>query len=614
MACSADALKENSEPAQSIHLEGDKWNAIQALSIDEKTFWIASSDEQGISVINNAGEQINNIPGKLELLDSRAQGKYTWLLSSNQQSNTPILLQLNNDTQELSKTIPLSRPTFQIDALCLFQDGHNNLYAFFLDGYGGGEMRWLLEGKQIIDLSIKSLQLPPDSESCAVHDKTQSLFVAEEGFGVWRYPAQADTAWKRELLDSSQLAGGLKGEIINLSISEDTLLVLTEDAVNSYAYNGDARQWQFETRTNSANWQSPEDIAHQHNTLLVFDEADMQLHRHQLPLPKASETTSLPYPYVKPLVQTAPMDRSGDAADDPAIWLHPQNPEQSLIFGTNKKWGLLIYNLEGEQVQAIATGHINNVDIRQGVQMVNSTGDIAVASNRSDNSISLYKINPVNGHTAEWASFSTNLKDVYGICLYQAKADQIYTFINDKDGRVQQYKLNLQKDQPTAELVREFKLASQPEGCVANDESGALFIGEEDVGVWLASADKNSNSPAKLIASVGTHLVDDVEGLGLIKNSRGHFLVVSSQGDNSYAVFDASTPYAYRGSVRVGFNAEQKIDGTSETDGIAVNGAAFGKQFPQGILVVQDGFNLMPKQAQNFKLVSWEDVLEVLEL
>jgi 3-phytase len=31
-----------------------------------------------------------------------------------------------------------------------------------------------------------------------------------------------------------------------------------------------------------------------------------------------------------------------------------------------------------------------------------------------------------------------------------------------------------------------------------------------------------------------------------------------------------------------------------------------------GLLVVQDGRNLMPSQRQNFKYVSWQDVLESL--
>ena len=38
----------------------------------------------------------------------------------------------------------------------------------------------------------------------------------------------------------------------------------------------------------------------------------------------------------------------------------------------------------------------------------------------------------------------------------------------------------------------------------------------------------------------------------------------------------------------------------------------FGPEFPRGLLVVQDGDNL--PETQNFKLLSWADVVEALNL
>src|SRR5690606_10081702 len=56
-------------------------------------------------------------------------------------------------------------------------------------------------------------------------------------------------------------------------------------------------------------------------------------------------------PYVAVHTQTDPVNTSGDAADDPAIWIHPQQPERSLVLGTNKKAGLHIYDLQGHEQQ-----------------------------------------------------------------------------------------------------------------------------------------------------------------------------------------------------------------------------------------------------------------------
>ena len=49
---------------------------------------------------------------------------------------------------------------------------------------------------------------------------------------------------------------------------------------------------------------------------------------------------------------------------------------------------------------------------------------------------------------------------------------------------------------------------------------------------------------------------------------------------------------------------EKGIDGVSETDGLETMSLPFGENLPDGLLVVQDGHNVMPSQQQNFKLVS----------
>ena len=83
-----------------------------------------------------------------------------------------------------------------------------------------------------------------------------------------------------------------------------------------------------------------------------------------------------------------------------------------------------------------------------------------------------------------------------------------------------------------------------------------------------------------------------------------NYLVVSSQGNNRYAVYAVDDNNKYLGVFEVGINQSQLIDGASETDGLAVTSANLGKQLPHGLLVVQDGHNVMPKATQNFKFVN----------
>src|SRR2546426_138438 len=59
---------------------------------------------------------------------------------------------------------------------------------------------------------------------------------------------------------------------------------------------------------------------------------------------------------VNPTVETAPVPHDGDAADDPAIWIHPSDPAQSTIIGTDKRGGLVVYDLLGTHLAAQVGG------------------------------------------------------------------------------------------------------------------------------------------------------------------------------------------------------------------------------------------------------------------
>ena len=179
----------------------------------------------------------------------------------------------------------------------------------------------------------------------------------------------------------------------------------------------------------------------------------------------------------------------------------------------------------------------------------------------------------------------------------------------------------------TGTRVRSWVVGSQTEGCVADDTNGWLFIGEEEVGIWRYDADPAA-SPAERVAvdrtglgeAGGGRLSAQVEGLTLYAPPAGDphdgFLVASSQGNHTYVVYDRAQPHVYRGTFRVG-NGTGTVDGAEDTDGIHVVSTPLGPRYPMGLLVVQDGINVTPDGAeadQNFKLVSWRDVLDALDL
>jgi 3-phytase len=70
---------------------------------------------------------------------------------------------------------------------------------------------------------------------------------------------------------------------------------------------------------------------------------------------RASEPISTPAAHV----QTEAVPSSGDAADDPAIWVHPRVPARSLVLGTDKKGGLHVFDLAGKRVQTIPRRYVS---------------------------------------------------------------------------------------------------------------------------------------------------------------------------------------------------------------------------------------------------------------
>lgn len=306
--------------------------------------------------------------------------------------------------------------------------------------------------------------------------------------------------------------------------------------------------------------------------------------------------------------ETAPVGTANDdAADDPAIWRNPAAPARSLIVGTDKKAGLYVYGLDGQTRHFEPAGRLNNVDLLD----LGRRGVIVVASDRNDPAaalLRLYRLNTRTGALTPLGTVSGGAGEAYGVCLLRTAAG-FDAFSVLKDGAVHQVRIAFTGDAPTGQIVRTLRLATQTEGCVADPRTHTLYVGEEDRGIWAFDARADALTTGQLVAPVdGAHLVADVEGLALMPQGRkGGLLVASSQGDNAYALYrlPGLTP---AGRFRIGAGALGSVE---ETDGIALAPGHFGRAFPQGLFVAQDGDNA--PAAQNFKLVSWRAVKATVE-
>ncbi|BAZ11824.1 phytase [Calothrix sp. NIES-4071] len=361
-------------------------------------------------------------------------------------------------------------------------------------------------------------------------------------------------------------------------------------------------------------------------------------------------------PTVIPTVETRP-DLIDDSslpfsqradADDPAIYVNSTDSQKSLVLGSVKNAGLRVYDLSGNLLQEINPGNIryNNVDLQYGFKLGGQSIDIAVASDRNNDKLAIFQIDP-NGTSGQYLKditdssigtlfqaapfappYSASTRSAYGLSLYNSpKTGDLYAFVNRRQtGDVGQFKLiDKGNGKIGAELVRNFTLPSptaegrspQTEGSVVDQELGYFYIAQEDVGIWKFQAEPDGGNTATLIDKVrfegGKNLTDDAEGLTIYYGKDGTgYLLASSQGDSTFAVYTREGSNDFLGRFAVGSNGA--IDSVQQSDGADVVNVPLGPDFPFGLFVTHDGENLPAKivdgenVSTNFKFVPWENI------
>lgn len=319
----------------------------------------------------------------------------------------------------------------------------------------------------------------------------------------------------------------------------------------------------------------------------------------------------LPAVEIEAVLETASVAGTGDAADDPAVWVS-DTPADSLIFGTDKDNGVYVYTLTGAEHAYLPEGRLNNVDVRYDFALNGRMVDIAGASDRSNIGIAFFFIDPDTRDVSYAGAVPLdNIVEPYGFCFYRSRRDgELYAFVSDKDpGTFVQVRVGWNGESVTAEEVRRVTLGTIAEGCVADERTGTVYMNEENVGVWMMGAEPSDPAePVQIAAVDGRQLSADAEGAALLpRGETGGWLIVSSQSDNAYVAYDLET-HEFVTRFRIVAGA---VDGVTHTDGLDISTANLGETFPGGIFVVQDDEN--ETGGQNFKFVDLRSLTVVLE-
>lgn len=470
---------------------------------------------------------------------------------------------------------------------------------------------------------LRSFAIGPGIKSCAIAEaentqlETATVYLADEFSGLWAMPLhpehevskslqfyQPDTPVEGVATGYSHATGPL---VAWVSPKHSGVWLQTQCARHYFAFDKDiAPELVRFSSPDSQNAQMPMLSVNDDDTDAVYAANITD----KIPPCDVPVSTSLNKAIPLPAVyETTPVDNYGDAADDPAIWYNAQIPEQSLIIGTDKKGALNTYSLQGKLMASHPIGKVNNVEVVTLLSASETSKNtpidaLAIASNRTHNSLSVLSVAKSSGDLALLSDIPTPLADIYGLCAFNFNGN-IDVLVNSTSGEYIRYQLSVNPNTGNidASKVHAFTLPSQPEGCVVDTQKGVAYLGEESTGVWTLDINKKQAAP-KLAITIAAPVESDVEGLSLFDVDGARYLIVSSQGNNQYAVYTTDHTFSFVGMVEVAANREKGIDGASETDGLATANHNFGGEFSEGIFVVQDGRNIMPSEKQNFKIVT----------
>jgi 3-phytase len=275
--------------------------------------------------------------------------------------------------------------------------------------------------------------------------------------------------------------------------------------------------------------------------------------------------------------------------------------------------GIGVFDMTGRLLQFREDGMIGNVDLRAGFPSSGSSMVLVGGNNRTDNTLALWSLDTAARKLSPVAARNIGTEAPnYGFCMYHSRASgKFYAFVTPNGpGSVEQFELAANgAGKVDATLVRTLPVSSITESCVADDELGHLYIGQEDVGIWKYGAEPDAGADRSSVDEVGAgHLEADIEGMSIAYGADGAgYLFVSSHGNSTNALYDRSGGNPILKSFKIPANGS--VDAVTGTDGLDVTTENVGPQFEQGILVVHDESN-SGGGTSNLKFVPLSNVLK----
>lgn len=251
-------------------------------------------------------------------------------------------------------------------------------------------------------------------------------------------------------------------------------------------------------------------------------------------------------PFVNSVKPTHTTERGSADFDDPYIWIHPTEPQRSLVFGTDKKASeIWVFSLKGETIQVLEVGaNPNNIDGRDNYVFANLRDGGRVFVGKIDPNYD--RDNPPLLRLADTHTDDKNFiqDDSYGFAVGKFNGNYYLFETPSSQPHLRQYQIDIAGDLVATTLVRDFgPREKQIEGLVVDEENGRL-LGTEEEGVGLVY-DIDPAAPTDPLATFadGENAPPaDLEGIAFYKTGeKSGYLLLSSQGSNRVFIYDRFT-------------------------------------------------------------------------
>jgi len=327
------------------------------------------------------------------------------------------------------------------------------------------------------------------------------------------------------------------------------------------------------------------------------------------------QDASQPEAVLEPVVIT---DTVRYDSDDPAIWVNREEPEQSLILGTDKMEGagaLYVFDLEGATIDSLVVDSLdrpNNVAVAYDLPAGEDTLDVAIVTERINGQLRLFSLpsmQPADGGGVPVFGSEPDHNLVMGVAVYQpVDSDSTYVIVSRKSAPdstryLHQYSLNYDQNAKhfTARLVRtfgRFEGSTEIEAIAVDNRLGYVYYSDEGYGIrkYYAEPDKGNEE----LAVFGTaDFTEDREGIAIYPESDSTgYIIVSNQQSGQLNIYPregtSGSPHTHPLITKINYRAVS-------TDGIEVTSLPLNDRFPAGFVVAMS-------ENKTFELYDWKSI------